>query len=329
MSTSSRDGVRLERESAGTLRAARAEDLRSICDLQRRIQEHDRIPATLSLEELEGWRSEPYFALATDARVIETDGALVGWARIWHQPSGVREERAYLWGGVAPEHRGRGIGSALFRWQLARATEALRASSAVLPRFVRAHAFDFQESALRLYARHGLRVIRYGNEMLRDLAAIPQQPVLDGIVVRGWDPVRSEEVRVAQNAAFADHWGSTPRDTAAWEHFLGNHGVRLDLSFLALDGDRVVGASLNGEFPEDAVDGRREGWILNVGVVPSHRKRGIASALIAASLAAFRGAGFTHSALSVDTENPTGAFQLYERLGYTSLHRTVVYQTQV
>jgi ribosomal protein S18 acetylase RimI-like enzyme len=133
-----------------------------------------------------------------------------------------------------------------------------------------------------------------------------------------------------RNESFADHWGSTPTDPEAWEHALATAGNRLDLSFLALDGDRVVGVCRNGHFPDDeAVTGRRDGWILQVGVVRSHRKRGIASALIAASHAAFRDAGMTHAALGVDSENPTGAYQLYERLGYRPMRRSITYQMGV
>jgi ribosomal protein S18 acetylase RimI-like enzyme len=135
---------------------------------------------------------------------------------------------------------------------------------------------------------------------------------------------------VATNDAFADHWGSTPRDRAAWEHDIATHGSRPDLSFLALDDDRVVGVCRNGHFPGDeAVNGRRDGWIMQLSVVRSHRRRGVASALIAASLHAFKGAGFTHSALGVDSENPTGANQVYERLGYRTIHRSVTCQRTV
>jgi ribosomal protein S18 acetylase RimI-like enzyme len=51
--------------------------------------------------------------------------------------------------------------------------------------------------------------------------------------------------------------------------------------------------------------------------------------MIAASLEAFRAAGFTHAALAVDSDNPTGAYRIYERLGYQRMHRSVVYQRQV
>ena len=172
--------------------------------------------------------------------------------------------------------------------------------------------------------------VRYGAELLRDLDDLPTVPDPEGVAIVAWDPARSEAARVATNDAFADHWGSTPRDAAAWQHVLESHGNRPDLSFLATAGDRVVGVCRNAHFPSDeAVTGRREGWIGAVSVVRHFRRRGIASALVARSLRAFRDAGFTHSILGVDSENPTGAYRIYERLGYRPLYRTVTHQLEV
>jgi len=310
-----------------TLRAVRSSDIESIHRLHQRIEEHDRIPITTAREEFEDWLREPHFDLAADSRLAEVSGKLVAWARIWHRPSEVREQRAFLVGAVDPAFRGRRIGSALLRWQIERASEFLRGRTSPLPRFLRVRAMDIEHSAHRLYERNGLTPIRYSEVLVRDLDSLPAPAPVEGIEIVRWDSALSEQARQAQNDAFADHWGTTPTDRASWEHVVAAFGTRLDLSYLALAGGRVVGVCRNGHFPQDeAVNGRREGWILNVGVIRSLRKRGIASALIATSLAAFKAAGFTHSALGVDSENTTGAYQLYERLGYRSLYRWVVRQ---
>jgi ribosomal protein S18 acetylase RimI-like enzyme len=95
-------------------------------------------------------------------------------------------------------------------------------------------------------------------------------------------------------------------------------------------GDEVIGYSLNGFFPDDEqVTGRREGWVRSLGVKQAWRGRGVASALLENSFNAFIDAGLTHSMLGVDSENPTGAFGLYERLGYEVLHGTVITQLEV
>ena len=91
-----------------------------------------------------------------------------------------------------------------------------------------------------------------------------------------------------------------------------------------------AGVCRNGFYPGDeAVTGRRDGWIRTLSVARSHRGRRIASALVVASLHRFRSAGLTHSALGVDSENPTGAYALYERLGYRPQHRSVTHQLQI
>lgn len=310
-----------------TLRAIRPGDLEQVHAMHRRAETHDRIPFVTPRAEFESWLDDPHLELETDTRLAESAGELIGWGRVWHRPSGERLERAYLFGAVDPAHRGRGVGSRMLAWQLARAEARLRAASLELPRFVRAWAYEHQESAARLYRRHGFAAVRFNDELLRDLTDLPAAPATAGVTIAAWDPARSEEARRAHNDAFLDHWGTTPMDPAAWVHELAAYGSRLDLSFLATEGDRVIGMSRNGHFPDDeTVTGRRDGWIQNVSVLRSHRKRGIASALILASLAAFRDAGFTHSALGVDSENPTGAYGLYTRLGYRPMRRSTTFE---
>lgn len=312
-----------------TLRPVTSADLPAIRAMQARVETHDRLPYATSLAEFEEWFGEPHLDPARDTRLVEADGAPVAWGRIWHQPGGEREERAYLPGAVDPDARGRGVGRALLAWQMGRAREILLAGGAALPRYVRTHVYDFQHGAIRLFRRSGMTPVRYVDEMLRDLEAVPPPVTPAGIRIVPWDPTYFEPARAAMNDAFRDHWGSAPRDRATWKHDLERHGIRLDLTSLALDRELVVGVCRNGHFPDDeALTGRRDGWIAQVGVVRSHRKQGIASALIGAALEAFRQAGLTHAALGVDSENPTGANSLYERLGFRTQRRAVVHQIE-
>lgn len=312
------------------LRPGTAADISDIHQLNRRVEEHDGIPIVTPLEEFADWLDDPRLDLEKDTRIAEEMGTIVGFGRVWHRPSGEREERAFLVGAVDPDHRRQGIGSTLMAWLLDRAREILGEAPNHLPRYVRTSAYDFELSATRLYERFGMVPVRYHDELLRDLVDLPDVDVPDGVDIVPWDPDRSEEARAAQNQAFADHWGSTPRDRESWEHDLNGFGTRLDLSYLAIDGNQVVGVCLNSHFPSDqAVTGRLDGWIDHLGVVRSHRQRGVASALIASSLKTFRAAGFTHSVLGVDSENPTGAYRVYERLGFRPMHRAVLHQLTV
>ena len=56
------------------------------------------------------------------------------------------------------------------------------------------------------------------------------------------------------------------------------------------------------------------------------RRKGIASALLARSLAALRDNGMTEATLDVDAENLSGALRIYERLGFEKRHHFVFYR---
>jgi ribosomal protein S18 acetylase RimI-like enzyme len=91
-----------------------------------------------------------------------------------------------------------------------------------------------------------------------------------------------------------------------------------------------VGACLNHRYEaDDAVHGRREGWIMSLSTLPQWRGRGIASALIERSLHTFAGAGLTHAAIGVDGDSPTGAARLYRSLGFEPLRRSITSQIEV
>ncbi len=274
--------------------------------------------------------------LTSDTRVailVDDNGqqSLAGYAYTFHLPSEVRLERCYIVGQVEPEYRRRGVGQALMEWAVPRASEQLRSSGRELPRFVRVDHYDFQVGKQRLFEALGFRPVRYFIELLRPLSDLPEVVVPDGIKIVPWPTDRSEEIRQAKNVAFADHWGSTPQARKGWELMIGGVTARLDVSFVALDeDDRVVGHCFNSRFEhDDQLLGRKDGWLDNIGTLPEFRGRGVASALISTSLAAFAQQGWTHASLGVDGDSPTGAFHLYQRLGFESMFRSVTHEIQV
>ena len=226
-----------------------------------------------------------------------------------------------------PERRGEGIGSQLVDWQLDRGTELLGRYDHDLPRYLRTFEYTNQHGPIDLFEAHGFTAVRWFHELIRGLDPI-EAPTPVAIVP--WDPGRAEAARLVHNAAFADHWGSTPIDADSWGAWLGLRSSRLDLSWMALHGDRLVGYALNAHHPDDEpTTGRRDGWIGSLGVLGEHRRRGIASALIARSIDAFGEAGLTHAILGVDSSNETGAHGLYRRLGFEPLHEAVTHEWAV
>jgi len=312
------------------LRPAFADDIPALHALNRRIETGDQIPIVTPIEEFEDWNDDPHFSYNDDSRVAVKDSELVGFARLWHRPSDEIQSRVFMVGGVDPSQRRQGIGSALISWQMDRGREILGAAPAGLPRYLRTMAYDFESEAIALYERYGLVPVRYYYQLIRPISDVASVPGTGGIDIVAWDPDRDEELRQTTNTSFADHWGSTPLDREAWTHRIDSFGVRLDLSFMALDRDRVVGILLSSHYPGDQeVTGRLDGWIMSLGTLRSHRKRGIASALVLTVCHAFRDAGFTHAALGVDSESPTGAYRLYQQLGFTELNKSVQHQLEL
>jgi mycothiol synthase len=92
---------------------------------------------------------------------------------------------------------------------------------------------------------------------------------------------------------------------------------------VALDGDAIGGA---------AVCGWKEwgdwGWVGTLGVLPSHRGRGLGEALLLTAFAEFWRRGERRVALGVAADNPS-ATRLYERAGMRVLYTIVLYEKEL
>lgn len=267
-----------------------------------------------------------------DLRVGVVDGSLVAYGVVDHSVSGERLERAVLFGGVRPDHRGQGIGTELLAWQEQRGSQRLAATDPGLPAYLVSYVYDFEDRTLAHLEAQGFEHARFDHELLRSLADLPTIGTIDGIHIRPWVEADNEPARIVFNASFADHWGSTSRSADYWEHMIHSGGNRLDLSFVAVDDatDDIVALSLNGHYPDDyEINGRLDGWVQTLGTLRSHRKRGIASALIIRSMQAFAAAGLDHAMLGVDTENPSGAYGIYADLGFERQHTVITMRKTV
>jgi mycothiol synthase len=310
------------------LRPARPDDIPAIGDLVRRGQVFDGEPRVLTDDEIQEDVDSTFFDLEVDSRVAVVDGAIVGWSNVWHPPAVAVLDRVDLDGTVDPDHRRHGIGQVLFGWSVDRAHERLAGVTHGLPTAVRAHGEVEDEGRRRLYAQFGFEPARFTDELLQPLDGdLPAVQPPEGITLLPWPDDRDEELRHLRNETFRDHWGSSSVDAELWHDLVRGHNHRPDLSLIAVDADDVaVGLSVNWFYPEDTeVTGRKDGIIAILGTRRAWRGRGVASALIARSLAVFVEAGLDHALIEVDTENPSGAARLYRSLGFEPVRRSVTY----
>ena len=209
---------------------------------------------------------------------------------------------------VDPAVRGRGVGSALLDRGLALARAAGDVTDAAADVGVTVESETLSADAVELFESRGLRQA-FAEDVLRiDLDDVDLPPVTwpEGATVSAWDGSVARRFHAAYHASFRDRPGFPGDPADEWiaeneddDDFLPDCSLLITLPGLG-DAGFVTAA---------------RGWVVQVGVVPSARRRGVAAALITESLTRMRTHGLTHAWLTVNVNNP-GAAALYRRLGF-------------
>lgn len=310
------------------------DDLPAIAAFYREVENHDDNPERTSLSGLEEFWDSPRSVPEHDTLAgFDVNGKVSATA--WAGCNRVVTEKrlVYLGGAVRPSRRGEGIGRAVLQWQLAHGHEwdQQTREPGVGPLVMRLHVPTAQADVRDLAKHYGLETERYFFELSQPLAVRLPAPVptVDGIRLVDWRPDRSAEVHAVLNTAFRDHWGHTDSTAEMWQEQLTSHSFRPQWSVLAVDEltDAVVGVAFNVAWEQDwDPQGYTEGCTDELAVLRSHRGRGIATALLLASMQHFAADGLDAAGLGVDAANPSGALRLYESLGYRQTASTCIHQ---
>ncbi|NHB86026.1 GNAT family N-acetyltransferase [Tessaracoccus sp. HDW20] len=135
-------------------------------------------------------------------------------------------------------------------------------------------------------------------------------PEADGITIEAFRPDDAEAVRELHNLCFTP-FGGAEVSAAEWHAHLEEASFRPGWSFVARDGDRIVGYEMSV-----LEDGTSIGWTERFGVHPDHRGRGISLALLGNCLAAMRDSGCTEAGIGIDTPDGLALSRLSSVLGY-------------
>ena len=276
------------------------------------------------------WAPSPRFDPVRDQAVIEDAGRFIAAAGVdWRERAGKIVHRIEIW--TRPEVRRRGHGRRLLAWAEARARQSIAdgsGGSPALPHFLSGGVDRSKPEQIRFAEKAGYEPVRYGFVMRRRLdEPIPELSLPAGLELRPVMPEQHRAIWEADTEAFEDHFEAAVRDEADFSQFYDHPDVDTALWQVAWDGDEVAGSVVNGIYPyENAELGLDIGWLDHVSVRRPWRRRGLAGALIARSLAVLRDRGMTLGALGVDADNPTGALGLYERLGFTPHQTWVTYR---
>jgi ribosomal protein S18 acetylase RimI-like enzyme len=259
--------------------------------------------------------------LVTDSLVVLSEAEEpIAVALVFLPPASGDDEGASLLGVVRPDHYEQGLGTAVLSWMERRVCMAREANDSLLS--IRMSCDPTNLARLRLFEQHGFKPVRYSFKMQTPLVSPFVEPSIPSeLALVPWQGTWSESARSAFNRAFKGHWGLPTISEEMWKsRFVEVPQFRPALSWLVVHESEVVGLSVNW-LPPDA----SQGWIEAIGVVPEWRGRGVEDAMMARSLNTFLEHGLTKAALDVDTQNPTGALQLYEKVGFTAAKREAIF----
>jgi mycothiol synthase len=169
-----------------------------------------------------------------------------------------------------------------------------------------------------LVQRHGFAHDRDILRMWRRLdEGLPEPLWPAGFAVRSYSDADGERVHTLLDASYA-RWDpayvAVPHDE--WLAFMTDHD-EFDpaLWFLVERDDELSGCALHWR------EHQSSGWVKDIVVAESERGNGLGKALLHHALDVYATRGAERVGLKVDANNPTGALQLYERVGFVTDRR--------
>ncbi len=266
-----------------------------------------------------------------DMLFAEVDRQVVAYGRIWWLDDN-EGARIYMpFGFLHPDWRGKGLGRAM--WSAAEGHIRCLAAEAPVDKakFIQVQIFETEIALKVLLERRGYTPVRYETHMVRDLSEpIPDAPMPAGIEVR---PVKPEHYRTifdASNEAFLDHWGITQATEEQYRQELESPDFHPELWKVGWDGDQMAGVVHNFIIAAENEEYRRKrGYTEGICTRRPWRKLGLARSLLVQSMQMFKEMGMTETALSVDSQNISGAFRLYEGVGYRKVKQQTLYRKAV
>lgn len=170
----------------------------------------------------------------------------------------------------------------------------------------------------------GFREVRRYWRMRIDHGARPAHDPLPegyalGVAAPGEPTQRA--IHAVSNAAFAEHFDSTPLPFERWRAFMTGPTSDPEQWTVATHAGRVVGFAIGSNRYAPLA----QGYVASLAVLAEHRGRGLARALLRARFDDDLSRGFTATALHCDSENTTGATRVYEAVGMRVDQELVVF----
>ena len=286
----------------------------------------DGVRQAYSASQLEQILTSANFNPAAQTVGVWRDQDLVAASVIWpgEEPrfDGLGEIEITL--SVDPRHRGQGIEESLLT--LCEALGALAAKRFLPARYVfrvedhSQHSWKKELLSSRQYSLNRTFHVMERRTGAQISGSRPEPPA--GVVVCDASLVPIEGIRVAHNAAFSQHWGSSPVSVDRWTQTMRLTSTRLDLSRVALDSNnQVLSYALVGQFAP------HELHVLLVGTRPQHQGRGLGRAVLSEVLQLADGdPSITKVVIEVDSDRESPASGLYMSFGFKVVSAHCAYE---
>ena len=322
-----------EKSTSFTWRPLTREDAKASADLLNAIETVDRIGENYGEEDTLQELIDPYTDLKRASLAAFDGDVMVGYMKIRYKPSADEVHRVFLDGGVHPGYRRRGVGTALVEAGVASAKVVHALHHPAQKLVVDVHKREHIAGLAELVRSQGFAPARYFQRMEHPLGdALVDAAIPDGLRVEPWSSRNDEDFRSIRNESFKDHWGAVPMPVDMWQNKITNQTFKPEVSFLLRDGASgvAVGMLVTMYWEADtAASGVRDAHFMVIGTLRDHRDRGVAGALIGHALRAAADQGYDRASLNVDSANPSGAFGLFERAGFTPKTRYVRWALEV
>jgi mycothiol synthase len=226
---------------------------------------------------------------------------------------------------VRPDLRNRGIGAYLMHWSQVQA-QSLLAGVPANQQVYQVATESLTEPADRLYRASGFERVFDELVMSRDLLLpVPDRGLPPDVTLINWQPNVAEQFYQAYHAAFHERPGFPGWSAAEWIARVTDNDLIPEWTLLARAHSVPLGFVIGCI---DLTTNPPGGFVWQIGVIPTQRRRGLASGLLVETMRRMQAAGASTAQLTVHTNNP-GAIQTYAQLGFETIGRRARYERMV
>ncbi len=307
-------------------------DFRSLVAVSKAMREIDQQEYTISAEDLEvqfqSIMPSMGFDTKKDVLIAEIAGNVIGWSQVMRAQDQFGKGMYRHFVDLLPDWYGKGIRTAMLRYNEQRLREIAETHPADIPCDFRSSAADTEKDWISVLRNEGYSAFRYSYKMVRpSLEDIPDFPLPEGIEVRPVKPEHYQAIVDAWNEAIKDMRSLIPISNEVFQAFQKLPMFDPSIWQIAWHENAVVGTVMNYvDKKENSEYKRKRGYVEGISVQRPFRGRGIAKSLIARSLRILKDRGMTEAALGVDAENPSGAVKLYKGMGFQIHKKTLSYK---